>query len=58
MSLLEDIHEALEEAQSLDTIPEDPEDVLGVHLGVQPGVQPDVPDVPDVREDTPVLMHL
>ena len=45
--LLEDIHEALEGAQSLDTIPEDPEDVLGDHL-----------DVPDVQEDTPELMHL
>ena len=45
--LLEDIHEALEGAQSLDTIPEDPEDVLGDHL-----------DVPDVLEDTPELMHL
>lgn len=51
MSLLEDIHEALEGAQSLDTIPEDPEDVPGVHLDVRLDVQ-------DVREDTPELMHL
>lgn len=62
MSLLEDIHVALEGAQSLDTIQEDPEDVLVVHPDV-PDAHLDLdvhldPDVSDVQEDTPELMHL